>query len=33
VKDPYSFRAPRAESYHDLSGTSIHMLTPLPEAY
>jgi 6-phosphofructo-2-kinase/fructose-2,6-biphosphatase 4 len=21
VKDPYSFRAPRAESYHDLSGT------------
>jgi len=20
VKDPYSFRAPRAESYHDLSG-------------
>ena len=22
VKDPYSFRAPRAESYHDLSGTS-----------
>ncbi len=21
VKDPYTFRAPRAESYHDLSGT------------
>ena len=21
LKDPYSFRAPRAESYHDLSGT------------
>ena len=21
TKDPYSFRAPRAESYHDLSGT------------
>lgn len=21
VKDPYAFRAPRAESYHDLSGT------------
>lgn len=20
VKDPYAFRAPRAESYHDLSG-------------
>jgi broad specificity phosphatase PhoE len=24
VKDPYSFRAPRAESYHDLSGTFLH---------
>ena len=24
VKDPYSFRAPRAESYHDLSGTPFH---------
>jgi 6-phosphofructo-2-kinase / fructose-2,6-biphosphatase 4 len=22
AKDPYSFRAPRAESYHDLSGQS-----------
>jgi hypothetical protein len=22
VKDPYTFRAPRAESYHDLSSTS-----------
>lgn len=22
VKDPYAFRAPRAESYHDLSGES-----------
>jgi 6-phosphofructo-2-kinase / fructose-2,6-biphosphatase 4 len=22
VRDPYSFRAPRAESYHDLSGTT-----------
>ena len=21
LKDPYTFRAPRAESYHDLSGT------------
>jgi broad specificity phosphatase PhoE len=25
VKDPYSFRAPRAESYHDLSGTLLHL--------
>jgi 6-phosphofructo-2-kinase/fructose-2,6-biphosphatase 4 len=24
TKDPYSFRAPRAESYHDLSG--MHLL-------
>ncbi|KAG6840516.1 hypothetical protein C0991_006276, partial [Blastosporella zonata] len=24
MKDPYSFRAPRAESYHDLSGTASH---------
>ena len=23
VNDPYAFRAPRAESYHDLSGESI----------
>jgi 6-phosphofructo-2-kinase/fructose-2,6-biphosphatase 4 len=22
AKDPYAFRAPRAESYHDLSGSS-----------
>jgi len=26
VKDPYSYRAPRAESYHDLSGTSLLFL-------
>ena len=25
VKDPYAFRAPRAESYHDLSGTPLHL--------
>lgn len=24
AKDPYTFRAPRAESYHDLSGTFAH---------
>lgn len=24
VNDPYSFRAPRAESYHDLSG-ALHL--------
>ena len=32
-KDPYSFRAPRAESYHDLSGkksfASINLLSIL----
>ena len=28
VKDPYAFRAPRAESYHDLSGT-LHFKLPL----
>lgn len=26
VKDPYAIRAPRAESYHDLSGKSILMI-------
>jgi hypothetical protein len=25
TKDPYSFRAPRAESYHDLSGTPLFL--------
>lgn len=25
TKDPYSFRAPRAESYHDLSGASMFL--------
>lgn len=30
VKDPYSFRAPRAESYHDLSGRfQQHVVMPL----
>lgn len=31
LKDPYSFRAPRAESYHDLSGKflySTHCIVP-----
>ena len=26
VKDPYSYRVPRAESYHDLSSKSSHNL-------
>lgn len=24
IKDPYSYRAPRAESYHDLCGMSFY---------
>lgn len=28
VKDPYAFRAPRAESYHDLSGTPPSQTSP-----
>lgn len=30
VKDPYSFRAPRAESYHDLSGEQFCLFFPRP---
>jgi len=29
VNDPYAFRAPRAESYHDLSGESICSRQPI----
>lgn len=27
TKDPYSYRVPRAESYHDLSGEHIHVFS------
>ena len=29
VRDPYAYRAPRAESYHDLCGTSTTLAIPL----
>ena len=33
VKDPYAFRAPRAESYHDLSGMSPYESVSKPASH
>lgn len=33
IKDPYAFRAPRAESYHDLCGTYYHLQPSATEEY